>query len=199
MKKIKKVVRWIVNKVLFKVTIYNSEILNSEQSLIICPNHSTLIDGVIMWANHDNIKIIAKQELFKSKLIGDILLQNDVLPIDRKSYGLKAIKESINILKNKGSFTKLIIFPQGTRCFGNVEDSAKKSKKGASFISRSTSVPLLPTYITEGYGVFDAVNIVYGDIYHPKNSSTKHAEMNEDVKIIADEIVKCKKRIKLKK
>ncbi len=193
---IKKVVRWIVNNVLFNVTIYNSDILDSDQKLIICPNHSTLMDGVIMWANNDNVKIMAKKELFENKIIAKILLDNGVFPIDRKKCGMRAVRDAINILTRKDSLTKLIVFPQGTRCFGSVENSASEVKNGVSFISRKTNVPLLPTYITEDYKMFQSVDVVYGDVYYPNNDSTKHSQMLYDMEKVSQGIVKCKKKIK---
>lgn len=198
MKNIKKVVRWVVNKLLFKVTIYNNDILNSDQKLIICPNHSTVMDGIIMWANNDNVKIMAKKELFENKVIAKILLENGVFPIHRQIFGLNAIKDAINVLKRKDNTTKLIVFPQGTTCFGSVEDSVSEVKKGVSFISRKTNVPLLPTYITEEYKLFQSVDIVYGDIYYPAGNSTNHSQMHHDMDNVAQGIIKCKNKIKSK-
>lgn len=194
----KKIVRYIVNNILYKVTIYDDGNISKNKSLIICPNHSKFMDGIIMWANNDNVNVMAKKEIFKDKFLSKILRKNGVFPVDRGNFDVEAIRNSINILE-KGN---LIVFPHGTRKFGRIEDNIHEIKRGVVLIARKANAGLIPTYITEGYKLFSKVNIVYGKIYIPENNNklSDHLQMESDKENLANGILECKKKVrKLKK
>lgn len=151
-----------------KLKVYGVEKIPQGRALICC-NHTSLMDplylAVAMYGKRRiTTKYMAKKEITRIPLI-PTLLKNYLIFIDRGKSDLKAIKDTIEIVRNGG---KVVIFPEGTRVSSgeNIQ-----GKSGVSMISIKSETPLVPVYITGGKKPlwrFPKVDIVFGDAYMPE-------------------------------
>lgn len=162
----------LFSKVFFRVTHINK--INEEKldRCIICANHSTFVDPLYLLPKINNLKIMAKAELFKYKWFANILNKMGVFPIHRGSQDAKSLIHSINLFEHKN---KLLVFPEGTRNKTN----KKIYKVGPVFIASKANVPIIPVYITQNPKLFSKVKIIYGEpiyISHERSKDKKYLE-----------------------
>lgn len=113
--------------IIFDLEVYNRENLdNIDGGLIICGNHRSMIDPVILAVSTKRqIHFMGKKELFENKFLSFLFRSLGAFPVDRKGVSLSAIKNSLNVL-NKGGI--LGIYPEGTRIKTGFDE--KKCKIG---------------------------------------------------------------------
>lgn len=125
---------------LTKVEMRGLENIPKEGSLIICANHSYLLDAFLM-ANacpNRQIHFAAKQELFENKFIAFVGKHVEVIPIDRGETSLSTMKTMLKYLKNG---EVLGIYPEGTRT--KTEDLLE-FKSGVTVIAMRTGATIVP-------------------------------------------------------
>lgn len=124
--------------------VFNTKVTGLEnipdKPYILAGNHKNMFDVVILITSiDDEIHFMAKKELFKLKILRSIFSKMGAFPVDRNNVDIKAIKESLRVLK---SGEVLGIFPEGTR---NKTDSILLPfKEGVSSIASKTKVPIVP-------------------------------------------------------
>ena len=125
-------------KVFWGLKIINKERLNSVQNCIIAPNHIAAVDpffiGSIMPVE---IYYLAKIELFKNKIFGNILRFLNAIPVKRGMIDKGAIRHVINVLSKGHS---ILIFPEGTRKSATV-------KSGVGKFAMQLKKDILPIFI----------------------------------------------------
>ncbi len=110
--------------------------------LIVVSNHVSYLDPPIVGcAVNRHLHFMAKQELFDKKWFGFILRQIGSFPVKRGTPDKKAIRRSLEILKNG---KVLCMFPEGTRIKG---DKLGDAKPGVTLIALMSESPLLPVGI----------------------------------------------------
>jgi len=91
---------------------------------------------------------MAKAELFAIPVFSAVLRQLNVFPVKRGEPDRKAIKHSLNILKN-GEI--LAMFPEGTRSkTGNLQ----KPEPGAALLALKSQSPILPVAVINTDKIF---------------------------------------------
>ena len=103
---------------------------------------------------------MAKKELFKFKPFGYLLKKLGAFPVDRGANDLKAVKNSMRVLKNGDV---LGIFPEGHR---NKEVDSDNAKAGAVMIAIKCKVPLVAAAIKSDYKLGSKVEIVLDAPYY---------------------------------
>ena len=136
---------------LFNVKIVGAENEPPLGSYLICANHISEADPVIIGASiKHNPKYMAKKELMSIPILKQLVTALGAYPIDRKGNDVGAIKKTIEMLKNGES---IIMFPQGTRYIG-IDPSETAVKHGCSLIASKAETPILPIYIkTKNYKI----------------------------------------------
>ena len=134
--------------------VFNAEINGidnlPDKPYILAGNHKNMLDVVLLITNiPDEIHFMAKKELFDLIILKDIFSKMGAFPVDRDKADIKAIKQSLRILKNN---EVLGIFPEGTR--NKTEEELLKFKHGAVVIAKNTNTPIVPFYINGKYKVF---------------------------------------------
>ena len=124
--------------------VFNTKVTGLEnipnKPYILAGNHRNMFDVVILITNvDDEIHFMAKKELFKLKILNSIFRKMGAFPVDRESVDIKAIKESLRILK---SGEVLGIFPEGTR--NKTDNILLPFKEGVTSIASKTNVPIVP-------------------------------------------------------
>ena len=129
---------------LWRVEIIGAENEREGVPYLICANHQSMLDVVILGASiKNNPKYMAKKEVLKVPLVGLLVKALGAYPIDRKNSDVGAIKKTINLLKEGNSVT---MFPQGTRHKG-VDPKTTNIKYGCAMIAKRADVAVLPVFI----------------------------------------------------
>lgn len=120
-----------------KIDIQNKESLPEDTSYILAAPHRSWLDPVfIAVAAFPHVySTMAKQELFKNKIIAWFLRLLHAFPVNREKPGPSAIKKPVSILKE--GKRNIFIFSSGSRYSNEV-------KGGTSTMARMAGVPIVP-------------------------------------------------------
>jgi 1-acyl-sn-glycerol-3-phosphate acyltransferase len=139
---------YIIFRLLFFLKIEGLENIPSKGSYIVASNHSSFLDppilgGAFYGARWINLNFLAKEELFRNKVFGWLLLNVRAFPVKRQTGDIGAIKECIKRIK-KGE--PLAIFPEGER---SPTGELMPAFHGIALVATKTGVPILPVYIKD--------------------------------------------------
>ncbi|WP_099221356.1 lysophospholipid acyltransferase family protein [Listeria costaricensis] len=120
-----------------RIKIQNKDKITQTPYVLVSPHTSWLEIIYLAFAVYPTqIHYMAKQELFKGKLLNWAMTHFGAFPVNRENPGPSAIKSPIRILKQG----KVVgIFPSGTRSQANLH-----LKRGAVTIAFKGKVPILP-------------------------------------------------------
>ena len=147
----------ILCKVLFFIGHTGSQNVPETGGAVICPNHRSMWDGVLVVVTcRRPLSIIAKEELFKNKFMGLIFRNLNCYPVRRDGGDLAVAKTALSLLK-KGE--ALLIFPEGER----IRKGKKPNlKPGAFRLAMMAGVPVIPVGIEGDFRFFRKMNVHYG-------------------------------------
>lgn len=152
---------------------------------LLCGNHTRYSDPLfILFAlgRRNHPYIMGKAELFHIPVLGWILKKAGVIPVDRGKSDVKAIKESMRVLKDG---KKLLMFPEGTRVKSG---EAQSAKTGAAMLAVRTGVPIIPVWVPAKLGWFKRTPVIFGEPYYPTVSEGEKPNA-EDYRRIADDLL----------
>lgn len=122
-----------------KIETFNLEKLDSQKPMLICPNHPTLLDIVILLSLYPNTTCITKASLAKNpimkRLVVDLYIPNSLNFKDTQKAFEKALDNNSHI----------IIFPEGTRT--RFETKQFKYQRSSAHIALLSKCDILPVYI----------------------------------------------------
>lgn len=151
-------------KIFYKLEIKNKFKFEDNKRLIICSNHTHYLDPILLAISFNRkVHFLAKKELFNNKFVAKILLSLGAIPVDRDNNDLKALKASMNILKDE---MVLGIFPEGTRV---KEESIENLKNGIGLIAYKCKSDILPIKIEGSYKLFSKLTVDFKNIIEIKN------------------------------
>lgn len=172
---------------LFRVEVKGAEKIPAEGALLVCPNHISNWDPVILGAVMDRqVRFMAKSSLFKIPLVNLLIKTLGAFPVHRGAADPTALKTAIGHLKNGDAVG---VFPQGTRYIG-VEPKTSEVKNGVGMIAYRSKADVLPVSIkTKNYRMvpFRKVYITVGDVIPnedlkiEKGTQTEYTEASEYV------------------
>lgn len=168
---------------LFRVHIVNAEKIPQDGGLIICGNHSSYLDPIVLGvAVKRHIRFMAKSELFKIKGLGWFIRKVGSFPVHRGENDLTAIKTALKILKNG---EVLGLFPQGKRVSA---EEAVDAKAGLAMFSYKTKASILPVGINyhPKAGLFRRTDIVFGDPIRYDDIDFKTAAKEDFLRVSSD-------------
>lgn len=145
--------------IVFDLEVYNADsINNTKEGLIVCGNHCSVIDPVILAVSTKRqIHYMGKKELFNNKVIGFLFKKLGAFPVDREGISMSAIKNSMAVLKDN---EVLGIFPEGKRVDRYDENNAKP---GIALIANKAKVNIIPFYIKGPYKFRGKIKIYFGE------------------------------------
>lgn len=174
----------IFSKTFFKFEVIGTENIPSEGNLIIAVNHKSNLDPIFV-ASAVNKKrkmtAIAKEELFKNKILAKILNKVEIIPINRQNPGLGTIKRILKYIKNDYA---LVMFPEGTR---SKTDDFNNAKAGLSLFATKAKAEIVPCTIYSSYKLFKPAKIYFGkpisleEYYKQKLTSEDHERISGEV------------------
>ncbi len=125
--------------------------------LIVAANHVSNFDPPVLGAALPRpIYFMAKIELFRIPLLGQLIPQLHAFPVDRAKGDLAAIRRAVDILKMGEAVG---IFPEGGR---NV-DGHNRIHSGVALLASLTGAPVLPVYIDGTKERLARITVVFGD------------------------------------
>ena len=153
-------------------------------------NHINYLDAAaVVLFNKRKVYFVAKEDLFRFKILNWLAHVFDVIPIKRNMQDMEAMKRCLKILK---SGDLLGIFPEGTR-----KGLAKngKAKNGAAYMAIKTGTPVIPVGIHGTFKPFSKVYINYGEpIDLSSYKGADKEKQDEATKLIMDNIVMLTKK-----
>ncbi len=168
--------------VFFRVEVRGIENLNKGHAKVICANHISNHDPVVIGAFlPESIRFMAKHTLFKHWYADRFLRFAGGFPVNRDENDLGAIKTSLKALKNDES---VLIFAEGTR---NMTRSPLEAKAGAAMIAIKSKVPIQPISVDSTYKLFSKIVITVQPIrsmeayYGQRLSNDTYQEIAQDV------------------
>ncbi len=167
---------------IFNVHAHGEENIPEEGGLLICPNHISAVDVILVAVvtRKRQINFMAKAELFRIPLLGWLIKALGAYPIRRGEGDVTAIKKTITLLKEDKTVG---MFPQGTRYKG-VDPHESKVKHGAGMMAHRANVPVLPVaIITKGHKVslFKRVDVVFGKPISPGELGFESGNRSEQI------------------
>lgn len=163
-------------------------------SVILAGNHTNNLDAAIMIAGPKRvIHMLAKKELFKSKISNAFFRSMGCIPVDRKIHDENAKSEAIKVLKNN---EVIGIFPEGT--VNRTNDIILPFKYGAVSFAKKTGAYIVPFTITGKYKLFRRnIKITYGKPY--KVTDDLEIENKKLMNIITKMLIKERSNVKRKR
>lgn len=172
--------------VIYRVKILGKENIPEKGSFILCGNHVHALDApIIVVTAKRKIRFMAKEELYKNKILAFLGKIFEVIPVKRGTADIDAIKASMKALKN-GDI--LGIFPEGTR---NGMAKSASIKAGAAFMALKTNTPVIPVGVKGEFKPFRKVIIKYGKPMDFSEYATKNGKPEKEaLEIVGEKIMK---------
>ena len=163
-------------------------------SVILAGNHTNNLDAAIMLAGPTRVvHMLAKKELFKSKISNAFFRSMGCIPVYRKIHDENAKSEAIEVLKNN---EVIGIFPEGT--VNRTNDIILPFKYGAVSFAKKTGAYIVPFTITGKYKLFRrSIKITYGKPY--KVTDDLEIENKKLMNIITKMLIKERSNVKRKR
>jgi 1-acyl-sn-glycerol-3-phosphate acyltransferase len=159
----------MVYKLLFRVQIFDMGKMPSKGKLILCCNHMSYADPVIIdsFFFKRQIFFMAKIEAFANSFASSFLTYCNSYPVKRKGFDRQAIRHSLDILEN-GEIVG--IFPEGTR---STDGIIREGQRGIGLLAVMSGSDILPMAISGSNMIiqkprkrlfFPKIRIICGDL-----------------------------------
>lgn len=170
--------------IIFDLRVHDIEKLNNyEGGLIICGNHTSMIDPVILAVStKKQIHFMGKKELFENRFLSFVFRNLGAFPVDRQGVSLSAIKSSVKILNDSGI---LGIYPEGTRIKNGYDEN--NAKPGIALIANKAKVKIMPVYVEGTYKFRGKINLYIGkatdyfENYEGRLNTEKYTEIGKEI------------------
>ena len=138
-----------IAKTFFNYRVIGAENMIEEGPCIIAANHCSYLDPPLVGvACKRAIHYLARKSLLDVPVLGPILPQLNVIPVDQKNADRSALMGAIRVVRNGGA---VLIFPEGTR---SSDGSLQPAQPGIGMIVAKTGAPVVPVRLS---GTFEAL------------------------------------------
>jgi 1-acyl-sn-glycerol-3-phosphate acyltransferase len=144
---------YTVSKILawgfFNFRIIHRERMIEEGPVILASNHQSYFDPPLVGiCSRRAVYYLARKTLLDIPLLGSILPDINVIPVDRDGNDMSALKKIIRLVR---AGSGVVLFPEGTR---SPDGSLQKGKSGIGLIIAKTLAPVQPMRIFGSYSAF---------------------------------------------
>jgi 1-acyl-sn-glycerol-3-phosphate acyltransferase len=145
---------WCAYRLAFKFffgwRVFNPERVPLEGSVILACNHASYLDPPLVGSGVSRgINYLARENLFRFPVMGWVLRQWQVVPVDREGGGAKGLKAILDRLLAGGA---IILFPEGTR---TRDGKLQTARSGIGLVVIKSTAPVVPVRV---FGTFEAYN-----------------------------------------
>lgn len=135
-------------KLYFRWRVYNPERVPLEGGVILAANHASFLDPPLVGSGvRRGINYLARESLFRFPVMGWVLRQWQVVPVDRDGGGAKGLKAILDRLLAGGA---IILFPEGTR---TRDGKLQPARSGIGLTVIKSTAPVVPVRV---FGTFEA-------------------------------------------
>ena len=143
---------WTTYRALFKFyfgwRVFNPERVPLEGGVILAANHASYIDPPLVGSGvHRSINYLARENLFRFPVMGWVLRQWQVVPVDRDGGGAAGLRAILDRLLAGGA---IILFPEGTRTH---DGKLQPARSGIGLTVIKSVAPLVPVRV---FGTYEA-------------------------------------------
>ncbi len=190
------IIRWLCRLMMtlyFRFRVHGLANYPSEDGFIICSNHQSHLDPLIVGAACPRpINYVGRETLTKFKPFGWFLQFNDMITIDREGTGLGGLKEMLRRLKCNETVS---IFPEGTR---TRDGNLQPIKLGFATVARRVKAPIVPMGFDGGFQAMPRssffirpvrIHVVIG----PPIQESEYNDLNDDefAQLVSARIEQC--------
>ena len=137
-----------IAKIFFNYRVIGAENMIEEGPCIIAANHCSYLDPPLVGvASKRAIHYLARKSLLDVPILGPILPELNVIPVDQKNADRSALMGIIRVIRGGGA---ALIFPEGTR---SREGNLQPAQPGIGMIVAKTGAPVVPVRV---FGSFEA-------------------------------------------
>ena len=137
-----------VFKFYFRWRVFNPERVPLTGPVILASNHASFLDPPLVGAGlRRAIHYLARENLFRFPVMGWVLHQWQVVPVDREGGGAKGLKAILDRLLAGGA---IIMFPEGTR---SRDGKLQPARAGIGLAIIKSNAPVVPV---RTFGTFEA-------------------------------------------
>ena len=123
----------------FRPRVVGKEHVPSSGPVILAPVHRSFADfSFAAFCTRRKLFFMTKDEMWKNKWLGKLLLSVGAFPVHRESADREALQRAEDVLRKGGV---LVLFPEGTRREGPVVEDLME---GAAFLSARSGAPIVP-------------------------------------------------------
>jgi 1-acyl-sn-glycerol-3-phosphate acyltransferase len=147
---------------IFRIRWHNSENVPENGAALLFSNHVGQFDMFLIAIKIKRwIYWMAKEELYKIRLLAVWLKGVGAFPVKRNTSDIRSARTVFKLLKEG----KIVgIFPEGTRQ-KKWKSDLKSVKSGAALFALKAGVPLVPVAIKGDYKLFRKIDVYYGKPY----------------------------------
>ena len=182
----------------FRLKVKNKTNLPRKKPFILCANHSSYLDGLLLSASLNlsmllNVYFLGYAIYFRHPLIAWASKLLRLVAIDPTSNLIESLKTCSHIL---GKSKILCMFPEGVR---SINGNIGEFKRGAGILIKELNVPAVPVYIEGTYQAWPPyqklpkpgkVTIIFGRPIMPKELASKEKDAVDIYKDIVDNLRK---------
>ena len=176
-----------VFKLYFRWRVFNPERVPLEGPVILASNHASFLDPPLVGAGvKRGINYLARENLFRFPVMGWVLRNWQVVPVDREGGGARGLKAILDRLLDGGA---IILFPEGTR---TRDGKLQPARSGIGLTVIKSDAPLVPVRV---FGTFEA----YGRqmrFPRPRRVAVKYGQPMRFEQLRAEARVCAKSRLK---
>ena len=138
-----------IAKTFFNYRVVGAENMIEEGPCIIAANHCSYLDPPLVGvACKRAIHYLARKSLLDIPVLGPILPELNVIPVDQKNADRSALMGIIRVVRAGGA---ALIFPEGTR---SPDGKLQPAQPGIGMIVAKTGAPVVPVRISGSYEAF---------------------------------------------
>ena len=139
-----------IAKTFFNYRVIGAENMIEEGPCIIAANPCSYLDPPLVGvACKRAIHYLARKSLLDIPILGPILPELNVIPVDQKNPQRAALMGAIRVVRSGGA---VLIFPEGTR---SLDGQLQSAQPGIGMIVAKTGAPVVPVRLS---GSFDALS-----------------------------------------
>jgi 1-acyl-sn-glycerol-3-phosphate acyltransferase len=137
-----------IAKTFFSYRVFGAENLVEEGPCIIAANHCSYLDPPLVGvAFRRGIHYLARKSLLDVPVLGPILPELNVIPVDQKNADRSALMGAIRVVRNGGA---VLIFPEGTR---SLDGQLQEAQPGIGMIAAKSGAPIVPVAIRGSFEI----------------------------------------------
>ena len=177
-------------KTFFNYRVIGAENMIEEGPCIIAANHCSYLDPPLVGvACKRAIHYLARKSLLDVPILGPILPELNVIPVDQKNADRSALMGAIRVVKNGGA---VLIFPEGTR---SPDGRFQCAQPGIGMIVAKTGAPVVPVRVRGSFealsrdckfpkGTPIAVQVGKRLIFNPEETKDRHSYQRTSERVL---------------